>query len=292
MGYRKIENLYKNQNILMFKECYAMEKVHGTSAHIKYTAETDKIKYYSGGSTHMTFIEIFNHNELIEKFRAMGHSEMIIYGEAYGGKCQGMSEFYGKDLSFIAFEVFIDGTWLDVPTAQTICIFMNIPFMPYERIPCALEAIDQERDRDSIIGKLRTGNDGIIREGVVLRPIVELVHQHENSKPIRVKHKRDEFRETRKTRKVIDPKDQEVLKKANDIAFEWVTKMRLVHILDKLEEDIVDMTSTKLVMDAMLSDILEESKDEIVDSKEARKAICCRTAKILKAYFVDKLAIK
>jgi hypothetical protein len=29
MGYRHIENLYKNKMILMFKECYAMEKIHG-----------------------------------------------------------------------------------------------------------------------------------------------------------------------------------------------------------------------------------------------------------------------
>ena len=29
MGYKKINNLYKDQTILSFKECYAMEKVHG-----------------------------------------------------------------------------------------------------------------------------------------------------------------------------------------------------------------------------------------------------------------------
>jgi len=29
MGYAHIENLYKNQEILMFKRCFAMEKIHG-----------------------------------------------------------------------------------------------------------------------------------------------------------------------------------------------------------------------------------------------------------------------
>lgn len=29
MGYMHINNLYKNQEILMFKECFALEKVHG-----------------------------------------------------------------------------------------------------------------------------------------------------------------------------------------------------------------------------------------------------------------------
>lgn len=29
MGYLKINNLYKEQTILLFKECYALEKIHG-----------------------------------------------------------------------------------------------------------------------------------------------------------------------------------------------------------------------------------------------------------------------
>ena len=32
MGYLHIENLYKAQDILLFRECYALEKVHGTAA--------------------------------------------------------------------------------------------------------------------------------------------------------------------------------------------------------------------------------------------------------------------
>jgi len=32
MGYLNIDNLYKAQEVLMFRECYAMEKIHGTSA--------------------------------------------------------------------------------------------------------------------------------------------------------------------------------------------------------------------------------------------------------------------
>src|SRR5690348_10996218 len=34
MGYLHIGNLYKTQDLLLFRECYALEKVHGTSAHI------------------------------------------------------------------------------------------------------------------------------------------------------------------------------------------------------------------------------------------------------------------
>lgn len=38
MGYQHIPNLYKEQAILAQSECYALEKIHGTSAHIKFKA--------------------------------------------------------------------------------------------------------------------------------------------------------------------------------------------------------------------------------------------------------------
>ena len=37
MGYRHIDNLYKDQRILLFRECFALEKIHGTSAHVSWT---------------------------------------------------------------------------------------------------------------------------------------------------------------------------------------------------------------------------------------------------------------
>lgn len=37
MGYLHINNLYKDQTVLMFQELYALEKIHGTSAHIAWT---------------------------------------------------------------------------------------------------------------------------------------------------------------------------------------------------------------------------------------------------------------
>ena len=49
MGYMRIDNLYKNQAVLSFKEVYALEKVHGTSAHIHYSndVEVNQLKLLS-----------------------------------------------------------------------------------------------------------------------------------------------------------------------------------------------------------------------------------------------------
>ena len=36
MAYHHIDNLYRNQDVLLFKEVYALEKIHGTSAHVSF----------------------------------------------------------------------------------------------------------------------------------------------------------------------------------------------------------------------------------------------------------------
>ena len=54
MGYMHIDNLYKDQRVLQFKECYCMEKIHGSSAHVSFDKIDGKniINYYAGGVPH------------------------------------------------------------------------------------------------------------------------------------------------------------------------------------------------------------------------------------------------
>ena len=111
------------------------------------------------------------------KFRELGFTELIVYGEAYGGKMQGMSHTYGKELKFIAFEVKTPTSWFDVPQAEHFANLLGLEFVPYTKIPCTLEAIDAERDRDSEIAVRNGMGPGHIREGIVLRPLFEFVHQ-------------------------------------------------------------------------------------------------------------------
>ena len=162
MGYAKIENLYKNQKIMMFKECYALEKVHGTSAHIQWSK--GRVSYYSGGEKHDNFVNLFDTDKLTEFFVSLGKAEdcrIVIYGEAYGGKQQAMSDTYGKELKFIAFDVNIDGMWLDIPKADDFATRAGIEFVPYELIPTTIEALDKERDRDSIVA-IRRGMSSVL----------------------------------------------------------------------------------------------------------------------------------
>lgn len=276
MGYQHIDNLYKNQNILMFRECYAMEKIHGTSAHVSWN--DGKVGFFSGGEKYENFVKLFDSDKLAELFTGLGHQKLIVYGEAYGGKCQGMSATYGKELRFVAFDVLHNERWFDVPTAEAICTALGIEFVHYVKTSTDLPALDAERDKPSTQAQ-RNGITGpCISEGVVLRPIYEFTDHRGNR--IISKHKRAEFRE-RKSIPNVDPTMRDLMEKADEIAEEWVTEMRMNHVLDKLGLEN-DFKNIPAVIAAMQEDVTREALGEIVDNKAVRKAIGSATVKMYK----------
>jgi len=288
MGYLHINNLYKDQLILQMKEVYALEKIHGTSAHIKFTpaqtsdSEDFTLTFFSGGEKHEKFVNLFDQEKLktIYNERYLG-SEITIFGEAYGGKQQGMSPTYGQELKFIAFDVKIGDSWLDVPNAFDVATHFGIEFVDFVKIPTTLEAIDAERDKPSTQAKRNGIVEDKLREGVVLRPLFEITLN--NGSRLIVKHKRDEFKETSTPRKVVDPAQMEILRNAEHIAEEWVTSMRLSHVLDKIP-DHMDISKTGIVIKAMQEDVLREAEGEIEVDKSVLAAIGKKTATMFKQH--------
>ncbi len=283
MGYLHINNLYKDQRILLFKECYALEKVHGTSAHIGWNANLDGnvpgISWFSGGESSDRFKGLFDHEQLRVGFLALGHTEVTVYGEAYGGKQQGMKATYGTELRFIAFDVQAGESWLSVLDAEQVCQGLGIEFVPYVKIMTDIAALDAERDRPSEVAVRRGCGANKKREGIVLRPLVEMTLN--NKERVIAKHKQDEFKERATPQKVVDPEKLVMLSQADAIAQEWVTDMRLSHVLDKMPG--VSIEAMPKVIAAMVEDVQREAQGEIVESKEARAAIGKRTAQMFKA---------
>jgi hypothetical protein len=274
MGYLHIDNLYRNQKILEHKECYALEKVHGTSAHISW--DGTELRVFGGCVEHLTFRRLVDSMGLAA--RLVGHEPVIIYGEAFGGKINGQSWRYGSDLRFVAFDVRKNDRWLDVPEAERFVLALGLTFVDYSRIPTDLPSIDAERDKPST-ESVRVGIvEPCRREGVVLRPIRDCDDGRGNR--LITKHKRDEERETKTPRQVVDPDQQRVLVEAREIAEEWVTETRLDHVLDKLPPGITD---TGVVIRAMMADIEREGSGEFLQSKAACKAIGTATAKMHRA---------
>lgn len=279
MAYRHIDNLYKSQDILLFKECYAMEKIHGTSAHVRY--KDSEVGFFSGGCKHENFVKLFNSEELLGKFKEkLGEITCVIYGEAYGGKLQGMRDTYGNELRFVAFEVKIGDSWLAVPQAEEFAVSIGFDFVSYKLVATDLVSLDRERDLVSGQAIKNGMGEDKKREGVVLRPPVEVTLN--NGERIVAKHKALEFRET-KTPREVDEAQLKVLSEAKEIAEEWVTYERLNHILGRSEVEPT-IQNTGEIIGLMHEDILREAEGEIAISSTATKEINRKTALMFKAY--------
>lgn len=287
----------------MMKECYALEKIHGTSARLSYSPavyygpapeDLGRLDFYAGGGKHEHFVSLFNTTDLLNRLNEMvPEKHAIIYGEYYGGSMHKMSNTYGNAMKFVAFEVRIGGLWLSVPRAEEFVKALGLEFVYYKKIPTTIEAIDAERDapseqaiRNGMMAS--TDNAGFsppIREGIVLRPIEEVTLN--NGDRVIAKHKRQEFMET-KTYKPVSEEKLKVIAEAKAIAEEWVTLERLNHILNRgVVEARIENTGT--IISLMIEDILREAEGEIEDSPNARKQIAKETALLFKRQLNDKL---
>jgi hypothetical protein len=285
MGYRHINNLNREQNVLMFKEVWALEKVHGTSAHISWNEENQTLGFFAGGESHERFVSLFDQEALKAKFMqldpsALGPRKIVVYGEAYGGKQQGMSDTYGPKLMFIAFEVLLNDIWLSVPDAHRFVDRLGLEFVPYKLIPCTEEALNVERDADSEVAIRRGIGTGKMREGIVIRPPIEFTIN--DCGRVMAKYKRAEFSERRSKKDTcFDPEKRALLTKANEIAEEWVTFHRLEHVLQRIPQPYETKQIPDIIKE-MREDVYREGKGEVVEGKEVDKAIGNMVAKLFK----------
>lgn len=295
MGYRKIPNLYRPEiaDILDEPELYAMEKIHGTSAHIKYHAD-GTLSFFAGGANHQQFVDLFDQTRLLQSFKETEKSlseihehgySWIVYGEAYGQKINAQAWRYGKSLRFVAFDVVCitpekEESWFTVPEAQSFVEKLGLEFVHYEVVKSDLATLDAARDKPSTQAK-RNGIEGDQpTEGVVLRPLTE--KSAANFDRMMAKHKRKEERETRTD---FQPGERiAIYEAAQAIAQEWVTEERLNHVIQKVCLDQVpSVKHFQSVIDGMVDDVITEGGQMLVDTPEARRAIGGKAAKLFKA---------
>lgn len=290
MGYMKIPNLDKDERVLSFKMVYVMEKIHGTSAHLSYNDnKPDELNYFSGGEKHSRFVKLFCNQDLLEKFKSLKIEDKItVFGEAYGGKMQGMKETYGDELRFVVFEVKIGDLWLSPPRAEDVTKKLGLDFVEYHLVPSDLETLDKWRDADSEQAIRNGMGTGHKREGIVIRPPFEVVGN--DGRRIIAKYKRDDFRETKsKRRPGVDPVK---LESARAIAEEWVTLERLGHALDALRSagrDPKSMEDTGEVLAAMTQDVIDESMGEFEVTTAVKRAIGQEALKLWKQHVLRRM---
>jgi len=299
MGYKKIPNLYRPeaQVILSRNEVWAMEKIHGTSAHIAFQIDSG-LRLFPGGIKHSDFekmidtrigLDVIDYN--FRHHMENNVNEVIIYGEAYGGKCQSMTNTYGP-LNFVAFEVKADNKWLTVPRAEEWARKLGFDFVHYEKGPATVEWLNAQRDASSVQA-VKNGCGDKVREGIVIRTIDDEVDKFGSR--IIAKHKCEKFSET-KTPREVSPEQQKVWSDARETAEEWVVMERLRHVIDKLKADGVDIRiqNTGRIIGAMIGDVRKESgadgdHPEIKWSKPVQRAIGSKAAKLFKKWLKKEL---
>ncbi len=289
MGYQSIPNLYKDQRILEFKEVYALEKVHGTTAHVSWSDGQQHLS--PGGTDTEEFRDAFNQDRLREAFEELGHPSLTVYGEAYGGSCQGMEEVYGGNLKFIAFDVRMGDCWLSVEDAERVVESLGLSFVPYTRVSSELDVLDEKRDAQSIVAARCGGSEkNTPREGIVLRPPFEVNLQDGTRLIAKYKNRQFQERNDQPHPEDVDPEKMEKMRNAREIAREWVTEMRLTHVLDEFDSPTIEDTGE--VISAMTEDIFEEGSDELdiegIEG-EVRREIGNRTAELFHRRLEQKL---
>jgi len=281
MSYLHIANLYRPeaQRILEFKQVFVMEKIHGTSAHVAW--KDNALRFFSGGSKHETFVALFAEEQLQAAFSEMANPDVTVYGEAYGGKIQGMSKVYGPKIRFVAFEVKIGGSWLSVPQACDIAVNrLGLDFVCYDLSATDIESLNEHRDANSAQA-MKNGMGEHPREGIVIRPPFEVILN--NGERLIAKYKTEAFQE--RTREPKIGEDLKTLTDAEAAADEWVTNNRMEHVLDSLcseSVDVQDITATGAVIKRMYQDIEREGAGELEFSKMLSRAIGQKTAKMFK----------
>lgn len=216
-------------------------------------------------------------------------TDVVVYGEAYGGKQQGMRATYGDNLKFIAFDVMINDVFLNVVNAYDVVYYMNLEFVYYTETVCEIDELVEERNKPSVQSVRNGIIEPKIKEGIVLRPPIEM--QTSNGKRVIAKFKNEEFAEHSRPRKVKDVTVDYT--EANAIAEDWVNPMRLTHVIDQLissrDNKNYSIEDTGKILQLMVEDIKSESVGEIEITRDVERAIKSKTASLFKTQLRNNL---
>lgn len=183
-----LPNVWRSEVVKQLKdiEWIGTEKINGTNIRvywdghgISFHGRTDKaqipkhlLKYlqdtFGGETKEQVFEQIF------------GAKEVILYGEGYGVKIQN-GGLYRDDVSFILFDVMVDGCYLDFENVENIASTLGI-----DSVPIVIKGTIEDmisfiaKEQKSTIGKAPM-------EGVVARPQCTLYDKRGNRIIVKIK---------------------------------------------------------------------------------------------------------
>lgn len=184
-----IEGKFRNETVEFLKNntWQFTEKIDGTNIRVHW----DGHKISFGGRTDKAQIpnhlmdrlnEIFSNVSTEELFEQMfGEKEVILFGEGYGTKIQKVGNLYRTDVSFILFDVMVEGMYLARNNVESIATSLGVEIVPIVLEGTISDAIKFVKNRpNSTIGQAPM-------EGVVGRPNVEVLDRRGNRLIVKIK---------------------------------------------------------------------------------------------------------
>lgn len=187
-----IEGQYRNKTIEYLKDCIweFSEKVDGTN--IRVVWDGHKVMFY--GRTDKAQIPSFLLTKLQELFggnineeifeQLFGASQVVLYGEGYGAKIQNGGG-YRDDVSFILFDIEINGIYLERESVVGIAEKLKIEYVPILFSGTLQEGVDYVKQHPSSYIAMKDAD----MEGLVARPQYELKDRLGNRIIVKIKYR-------------------------------------------------------------------------------------------------------
>lgn len=160
------------------------EKVEGTNIRIGWDRKAIKI----GGKTDNAQIPTFLYSKLQDMFTVEmfidNYTTLCLYGEGYGAGIQGGGKYIPDGVSFVLFDVLIDGWWLRRKDIEDVAKVLGVDVVPIVGEGTLMDAIELIQTRT-----LKSNWGDFLAEGLVLKPKVELKTRGGERVITKIKHK-------------------------------------------------------------------------------------------------------
>lgn len=203
--YPKIDSVYKRDNethkfiigefsipefeYLKGNLWWFTEKVNGTNIRVAWDSEFETLQFC--GKTNQSLMPERLYRKLnemftVDKFEALyPETSMCLYGEGYGEKIESGSKYIPQGgVSFVLFDVLIDGWWLRRRDIEDIAYKLGICIVPIAGRGTLTDAVALIQSRT-----LKSQWGDFLAEGIVLKPDVELRTRAGDRIITKVKHK-------------------------------------------------------------------------------------------------------
>jgi len=192
---RLIDGVYSRPEFEFLKDITweFTEKIDGTN--IRVSADPDNQCMIFKGRTDNAQIPTFLLDRLVGLFSFAKFTEVFdldcdvcLYGEGFGNKIQKIGKKYNPyGVDFVLFDVRINGLWLRRNDVEDIANKLGIKAVPCVGRGTLQDGIDIVRR--GFFSAYSSSDDAILAEGLVMRPVLELLDRRGRRIITKIKHK-------------------------------------------------------------------------------------------------------